>query len=143
MAIRVIGGISVIVLVLFMNGCNSQSDARIKRLDELKIIGIMLANYPDYPTAAPGKMEDFEPLLRSYSMEEMKKIFDRADLDPAAGIREGRYVVLWGTTIPANAMSQTCMAYERDAAESGGWVLFANGECKRVTAEEFKQDRGR
>ena len=50
-------------------------------------------------------------------------------------------VVLWGIPMlgEGNAATSegTIVAYEKDAATAGGWVLMTNGTAKKVTAVDF------
>lgn len=56
-------------------------------------------------------------------------------------IKTGEMVVLWGIPMlgegNASTSEGTIVAYEKDAATAGGWVLMTNGKAKKVTAAEY------
>ena len=139
----IIIGIVIVLLALGTFGAyrgfvkNKESQTRIA---EMKIIGIMLANHPEFPTSLPNSFEEFEPLLNEYTKEDMRKIFfGRDDYDPSSGIRDGKYVILWGAKPDLQlGTSQICIGYEKRAESAEGMVLFADTSTKFVTAEEFK-----
>ncbi len=56
-------------------------------------------------------------------------------------IKTGEMVVLWGIPMlgegNASTSEGTIVAYEKDAATAGGWVLMTNGTAKKVTVVDF------
>jgi hypothetical protein len=56
---------------------------------------------------------------------------------PAAvnGLRQGKYVVLWGVKDKAAA---TPLAYEKDVPNQGGAVVMADGSVRAMTPDQFK-----
>ena len=53
-------------------------------------------------------------------------------------VKDGSVVVQWGTPIKVDA-SDTVLAYEKQAPETGGFVLMQDGQTiKKMTAEEFR-----
>jgi hypothetical protein len=51
-------------------------------------------------------------------------------------IRSGDIVVVWGAGYSSG--SSQVLAYEKDAATSGGKVLLRNGTVKHMSADEFR-----
>jgi hypothetical protein len=53
-------------------------------------------------------------------------------------VKDGNIVLLWGAPTREGA-TDTVLAYEKKAPESGGYVLMQDGKTvKRMTADEFK-----
>jgi len=53
-------------------------------------------------------------------------------------LKEGGVVVAWGESVQEGA-SDKILAYQKEAAESGGYVLMQDGRTvKKMTADEFK-----
>jgi hypothetical protein len=55
-------------------------------------------------------------------------------------VKSGKYVILWGTTIPKDGAkaSSTILGYEKDVPTAGGLVLMGDGNVKKMTAAEFQ-----
>jgi hypothetical protein len=71
-----------------------------------------------------------------------------ADVEPefpelAKRIRNGTFIVVWQAKIFPKAEDNTpfYLGYELGIEEKGGWVLMADCERKKVTAEEFAKIR--
>ncbi len=52
-------------------------------------------------------------------------------------IQSGDYVVFWGVGLNSSAVN-VVLAYEKDAAVSGGLVLMQDGTVKTLSAPEFQ-----
>jgi hypothetical protein len=75
----------------------------------------------------PKKLEDLADYQRTNS-----KVYQ--------AIKEGHYIVLWGSD-PARAQAgttNTVLAYEKDVPTKGGVVVFLDGNVRPVTAQEFQ-----
>ena len=76
----------------------------------------------------PAKASDFDKLRTS---------FPRG----YEAVKSGEVVVVWGAGVKgegdiANGGGEV-VAYEKDAPNSGGYVLLTSGEVKKMTASEF------
>ena len=55
-------------------------------------------------------------------------------------LKSGKYVVVWGVPMTngmAGGDAGTVLAYEKEAPTSGGKVLMANGDVKKLSASEL------
>ncbi|MFL5331240.1 MAG: hypothetical protein ACJ8C4_20305 [Gemmataceae bacterium] len=48
---------------------------------------------------------------------------------------KGDIIVVWGTPLGSGT---NVLAYERDAASRGGWVVLQDGSVKQLTSSEFR-----
>jgi hypothetical protein len=56
-----------------------------------------------------------------------------------AAMNEGHVVVQWGAPLtPAAGAAPAVLAYEKDAPQQGGFVLFQDGTVKHLSAAEFQ-----
>jgi hypothetical protein len=93
------------------------------RMNELLELGDLLKTLAADNKKPPAKLADFaevEPMI------------------PGAGpaIRNGEVIYLWGSGYVANGT--VVVAHEKNAPNSGGYVLLQNGTVKQMTADEFK-----
>lgn len=98
-------------------------------MNDLRQLGVA---YPQYVATAgqgPAKLADWTELKA-----DAPKVYE--------AIEDGRYVVIWGVRLLAVAndagLSNTILAYEKDAPNQGGGVLMADGSVKTMTAPEFQ-----
>ena len=53
-------------------------------------------------------------------------------------VKEGTIIVVWGAPLQ-EGVTDKVLAYEKQVAESGGFVLMQDGKTvKKMTADEFK-----
>jgi hypothetical protein len=57
-------------------------------------------------------------------------------------VKSGEVVVIWNTGVKGEGEvakgGGSIIAYEKDAPNSGGYVLLSSGQIKKMTADEFK-----
>jgi Protein of unknown function (DUF1559) len=99
---------------------------RLKKMNDLKQIGLAYHNFFAATTKAPAKVEDLEPYY-----EKNPKI--------TAALKDGTYVFFYNVKLTdmVNGSSNTILGYEKDAPTKGGAVLFGDGSVKPLTADEF------
>lgn len=113
-----------------------KTDALARRKAEMTLIAAALKTYPSFPREMPKSEKDFLAHLKGITKAEMRRACGRTDLDAAAGIHGGKYIVLCGDNrIPPQFL--TCVAYESAAEESKGFVVMSDGQIKEVTRDEF------
>ena len=91
-----------------------------------------------------GALEELGLMLKTLAEEGRKPPAKAADLDavdpmiPTAGakIRTGELVYAWGAGYAAGGTQ--VIAWEKGAAEQGGYVLLQDGTVKRLSAGEFQ-----
>lgn len=101
-------------------------------------------------------LEDFKQFLEilpSDGVKPPKKMAEFLPLEPMAPVaseylQKGEIVYLWGNGLKTDGTQ--IIAYQQGCETSGGWVLFENGQVKKLTSEDFsaadkaqssKQDR--
>jgi hypothetical protein len=118
------------VLFLVAIGCNSsgkqQTAGQTTAEQDFRELGLVyeyIAAEKSYP---PRDLED----MRTRHSDALIMVIPK--------IESGDYVVFWGVgRITSGSDSETVLAYEKNAASAGGWVLLRSGTSKRVTAQEF------
>jgi hypothetical protein len=91
-------------------------------------IGLAYHNHIDATNKAPQKAEDLAPYF-----ENSKKLLDH--------LKTKRIEFYYGVGLlqMTEGTSNTVLAYEKDAPEKGGLVLFGDGSVKKLSADEFKK----
>jgi hypothetical protein len=67
------------------------------------------------------------------------------DAETLRALKKGKYVVVWDQqgALKARTGTDIITAYEQQAAESGGFVLFADGRVEWMSAEELERNMRR
>jgi len=96
--------------------------------NDLKQIGLAYHNHIDAVSRAPQKAEDLAPYF-----DNSKKLLDH--------LKSKRIEFYYGVGIAqmTEGTSNTILAYEKDAPDKGGQVLFGDGSVRKLTADEFKK----
>jgi hypothetical protein len=115
--------------LIFIGGCGSSTDS----MNDLKAAGLAYHNFLQKHERGPKDVEDFKDQLVRGSV-----VSTKPDA-PYQKIKDGQFVFLWNISdLGKNApTSEHVLAYEKDAPQSGGWVLFVDGTTKRLNATEF------
>lgn len=106
------------------------------RKHELMKAGLRYHMFYDVNSRPPANLDeflDYEP-AGAYALNQSDDMAGFADR-----VRKGRITVLWNSMLLKNGgeSDQHLLAYESQAADSGGLVLMGGGSVKVVTAEEF------
>ncbi len=78
----------------------------------------------------PAKAEDLAPYF-----ENDKRLLEALK----SGKIQFQYNVPIADIIKAKGIANTILAYEKNLPTKGGYAAFANGDVKKLTAEEFKK----
>ncbi|MCI0378704.1 MAG: hypothetical protein L0215_13940 [Gemmataceae bacterium] len=101
---------------------------RRQTMSDLQVIGLAYHNYVD-------KLNKAAP-----NAEELKAFLAGESASAYTGLRDGTYVVHWGThflrDMPEGS-SRTILGYHKDTPANGGLALFGDGSVREVTAQEF------
>jgi len=100
------------------------------------------------PTGGPTakqSLEDLARLLDHLKNENKKMPAKLAQIEPIEpafpgaylGLVQGNIVYLWGAPLNPSA-GHKVLAYEKDAAAEGGWVLMQDGTVKTMAPDEFR-----
>src|SRR5262249_13587559 len=106
------------LFAVFCAGCGGDNRTDPPVTQDLQEFWGMYKAYVDQSKKPPTKLEQLMPFEPPYSNG-----YDAANY--------GRIVVLWGTPIGAE---DRLLAYLKDAPQSGGEVLFADGTVKKLSA---------
>lgn len=123
------------VLALLSPGCLAkvqQAAERARQSNDLKQLVILYHNFNDSKNRAPASADE----LMSLAADPQEKSVVQA-------AKDGKYVVIWGANLGDMAkggagMSQTVLAYEKDAPTAGGLVAMADTTVNNMTAAEFQ-----
>lgn len=96
-----------------------------------------------------GILQEVADLLRSGTQPNGRGPAKLTDLDRVQSmysrgyqaIKSGAVVVIWGSGVKGEGAAATggeVVAYEKDAATNGGYVLLSSGQVKTMTAAEFQ-----
>ncbi|SIN94983.1 hypothetical protein SAMN05444166_1747 [Singulisphaera sp. GP187] len=130
------GGIRLIcglVVGLLLTGCNSEQgglapdDAaeQIKQNSLVETAELLRLYNANHQNKSPSKATDLATYEVGYPSGYLK-------------VKQGNIVVVWNTRFEEGA-SDKIIAYEKEAPESGGYVLMQDGTTvKKLTADEFK-----
>jgi hypothetical protein len=80
--------------------------------------------------AAPAKAADLGTFL---SDKERKRLLDLLENKAIVFVYDVKI------TDMTDGLSNTILAYEKDAPTKGGWVAYGDGSTKKLTADEFKK----
>jgi hypothetical protein len=94
--------------------------------DALLEVASMIRDYASTHNHPPAKVADFAPYEHLY-------------IHGYKAVKSGDVVVIWGATVAGEGGggSESVIAYEKTAPDSGGAVLMENGKVKQMTAAEF------
>lgn len=93
--------------------------------NDLREVGIIHLLYLDMNAKKPATaLADITPFAKDYPQG-------------LEGLRNGTYVMVWNRSMPADRLK--VLAYEKDAPQRGGWVVFVDGTVKKVSKEEFEK----
>jgi hypothetical protein len=112
-------------------GCSSSRQgagpAEPTRSDELQEVATMLRDYTSAAGRGPKSARDLARYQGQFTFGHKP-------------VQSGDIVIVWGARMggEGGGGSDGVIAYERQAAAEGGWVLLANGTVKQLTALEFK-----
>src|SRR5579872_3279028 len=114
-------------------GCGRVRDAadRAKKTNDLKQLGLMYHNYVDTNKKGPASADDLKSVTGSQQEQAVVQM-----------VKDGKYVLLWGTTIPEmqknpGGASGTVLGYEASAPTADGLVLMGDASVRAMTAAEF------
>jgi hypothetical protein len=127
--------VPILVFVVLVPGCLGkvrEAAQRAKRSNQLKEIGLACHSFWNTKgankSAAPMKVEDLTSLSQ----------------DTITAVQNGDIVVIWGVSSADRraadlgaGTSQTILAYEKNAPNNGGLVLFLDGAVENLTAADF------
>jgi hypothetical protein len=108
-----------IVGVFVVFGCGKSTDEK-KTATTLKLFGSGYQIYSENNQRPPQNAAELKTVISSD---------EPIDFD--------KFHIIWGVDLKSITSAKTVIAYEKSAAESGGHVLFHDGEVVKVTAEEF------
>ena len=116
--------VAALVAGLLPLGCESKPTARPpsgkEKMEEIGQMLKTLANDRQPPPAKPADLPNVEPFL----------------VESANDLRSGEIVYAWGNGITPGGTA--VIAYEKKAANEGGWVLLQDGTVKQMSASEFQ-----
>jgi hypothetical protein len=113
------------LLAALCAGCGDRRTLPPVTQDLQEVWGIYKA-YVDKAKKPPAKLAQLAPFELLYA-------------NGYAAASDGRVVVLWGT--PTGAADRL-LAYQKDAQQFGGEVLFADGTVKKLSAREVQDALG-
>jgi hypothetical protein len=93
--------------------------------DKLREVWAMYKAHVDARKRPPARLADLDP-------------YEPANLNGYADLRDGGLVILWGGAVPSAGAGARVLAYEKDAPQQGGYVLFQDGTVKHLSAAEFQ-----
>ena len=113
-----------------LTGCSSgtsNNSGPPSNADALNEVANMIREYAaSHNNRPPSKASDLAAYKNQYTIG-------------ANAIDAGDVIVLWGASVAGEGGggSETIIAYEKSAPDSGGAVLLQNGTVKKMTAAEF------
>ena len=123
---RTVWAVVVAAGVGLAGGCGESKPTRSvgdEHKDALTELGEMLKGLAAEGGKPPAKLAELEPVEPRI---------------PVAGpaIRNGNIVYIWGAAYVAGGTQ--VVAYEKQAPEAGGYVLYQDGTVKKLSASEFQ-----
>ena len=125
--------VAALLLALLGSGCGRIQNAadRAKKSNDLKQLGLMYHTFIDGHRKGPASADE---LLADQKDPSAKAV--------AQMVKDGKYVLIWGTTITEMQKSPqgstgTVLGYEANAPAAGGLVLMGDGSVRNMTAAEF------
>lgn len=122
------------------------------RLNSLLLISLILltgcgkTEKSDPPATAMVKMQEIGRMYKGYTTDHKKPPknlidfnhpYEPANMEGYTALRDGESIMLWGGKLPGKNADSIVLAYEKEAPNNGGLVLFQDGTIKTLTAEEF------
>jgi len=119
-------------LVLF-SGCSGGSSGGDPETD-LMMISILYAMHISRNGAPPANMEQLVEFEEKWTR-------DSAATGYHTALHSGNYVINWSvdTSEESPAGGTTVLAYQKDTPETGGFVAFADGDIRKLSAAEFAE----
>ena len=125
--------LTLAVLALLASGCGRvrQAADRAKKSNDLKQLGLMYHSYIDANRKGPASADELMTMASDPGAKAVVQM-----------VKDGKYVLLWGTTIlemqqnPGGA-SGTILGYEAGAPTAGGLVLMGDASVRTMSAAEF------
>jgi hypothetical protein len=114
--------------VFLLVGCGFRSAAqRMKRSNQLKLIGLAYHDYYDSFAKGPSGPEDLKNYMEGGN-------------DAHQALVNGDFVVIWNVRIPemVGGTGSTVLGYEKDVPSKGGLVLMGDASVQQMSADEFK-----
>jgi len=121
------------VVLLFAAGCSStstQGTANTSAEEDFRELAGVYEYIAAMKESPPPSLDE----LRLNHSEPLQMVIPR--------IESGDYVIFWGVgRSTSGSDAEAVLAYEKNAAQSGGVVLLRNGTVKRVSSQEFASMR--
>jgi hypothetical protein len=119
------------VALLTATGCFFPAQARQRRANELRRIGIAYHALNDAAMRGPSRAEDLAPYFEN-------------DPELLGLLKSGDVVFQYGVSVRDivagdHSTSDTVLAYEKDVPTRGGLALMADGSTKDMTPDEFRR----
>lgn len=125
---RPVFGGALTCLLAALAGCGSAAVKQgytPKTEDKLREVWAMYKGHLDARKRPPARLSDLDP-------------YEPANIYGYADLRDGGLVIFWGGSAPSAGAGARVLAYEKDAPEQGGFVLFQDGTVKHLSAAEFQ-----
>jgi hypothetical protein len=124
------------ITVLLFAGCQrSATPPRLTKI-HLQAINLTYLSFCDVNGKPPSNLDELAPFIMQ--VPEEHPIWDEEIL---RALREGKYVVIWNQkgALEVRQGTDVITAYEQDAPERGGFVVFADGQVHWMSAEELER----
>jgi hypothetical protein len=118
---------TLIALFAMVGGARAQD--RTTTANDLKQLGLAYHNYVDQNNRGPKDADDLAPFF-----ENSKKLLD--------ALKTKRIEFYFGVglnDLKDTGLSNTVIAYEKDAPSKGGLVLFGDGSVRKLSVGDFKK----
>jgi len=127
---RVLSNLVIGCVLVFGAGCSKTGGggSGVAQETSLQEIGDLIRATTQSNGKGPAKVADFDKLQSMYP-------------SGYQAVKSGDVVVIWGAGMKgegAKGSGGDVIAYEKDAPNSGGFVLLTSGEVKKMSADEFK-----
>jgi hypothetical protein len=125
--------VAALVLALLASGCGRvrQAADRAKKSNDLKQLGLMYHSYLDANHKGPASADELMTMASDPGAKAVVQM-----------VKDGKYVLIWGTTIAEmqknpQGSTGTVLGYEAGAPTAGGLVLMGDASVRNMTAAEF------
>jgi hypothetical protein len=125
--------VGALMLALLASGCGRIKSAadRAKKSNDLKQLGLMYHSYLDANRKGPASADDLMTIASDPGSKAVVQM-----------VKDGKYVLVWGTTIAEmqknpQGSTGTVLGYEASAPTAGGLVLMGDASVRNMTAAEF------
>lgn len=125
----------LLVPLAFCPGCTPPGSSDEAKADLMSIV-LQYHQFVSERAAAPGDAADLMEFVDPYGNLPGNAA---ASSRSKTALESGEYVVLWSYDVTADFSrnGETVLAYHRDVPQRGGYVGFADGMVKLLTAEQF------